>query len=180
MDANEKYWATLVQHNTQIIIEYSKLLLKDFVILNEKSQQLNSFRDSLMAENVKYLIEKKYKGKKVIIWAASYHVTRFPEIISTTNKYHFTGKKIMGDIIAKKYHDQVYSIGFISYKGKYGIAFDKPKSKTLKPHSDYSIEKYMSNTGHPYCWVKLKGNYWAKNKLAMINGFNNESYNSED
>lgn len=177
--ADETYWFNLVQNNTQMLIAYSKLKLKDFIMVNDKSQELNSIRDSLMAENVKYLIKDKYIGQKIIVWTANYHIIQSPRTISSTSNHFIKDKKIMGDIIAETYGDKIYSIGTISYKGEYGISFNKNKGKKLKPHPDNSIEKYLNNLQNPFCFIKLKENNWIKNKSAMIIGFNN-SFQSSD
>lgn len=178
--ANQSYWAQAVLSNTDILIEYSKISLKDMIANNEKSRKLENNRDSLMAENTKWLLENKYKGKKIIIWAASYHITKQPEIISSTSKDNFVGKKTLGGEIGNIYKDKVYSIGFISYQGKYGISFDKPKGTTIKPHNENSIEVYIHKYNYPFCFLALKENKNVVGKTAMINGFNNESYNSLD
>jgi erythromycin esterase len=180
VSANQTYWAQAVLTNTDILIEYSKISLKDMIANNEKAENLDNNRDSLMSENTKWLLENKYKGKKVIIWAASYHITKQPEIISSTSKDNFSGKKTLGGEIGNIYKDKVYSIGFISYQGKYGISFDKPKGTTMKPHNENSIEAYIHKYNYPFCWLTLKDNKNVIGKTAMINGFNNESYNSLD
>ena len=180
VSANQSYWAQAVLTNTDILIEYSKISLKDMIANNEKAENLDNKRDLLMAENTKWLLENKYKGKKVIIWAASYHITKQPEIISSTSKDNFSGKKTLGGEIGNIYKDKVYSIGFISYQGKYGISFDKPKGTTMKPHNENSIEAYIHKYNYPFCWLTLKDNKNVIGKTAMINGFNNESYNSLD
>ena len=180
VSANQSYWAQAVLTNTDILIEYSKISLKDMIANNEKAENLDNKRDLLMAENTKWLLENKYKGKKDIIWAASYHITKQPEIISSTSKDNFSGKKTLGGEIGNIYKDKVYSIGFISYQGKYGISFDKPKGTTMKPHNENSIEAYIHKYNYPFCWLTLKDNKNVISKTAMINGFNNESYNSLD
>lgn len=180
LSANQNYWAQTVLSNTDVLIEYSKISLKDMIANNDKAEKLDNNRDSLMAENTKWLLENKYKGKKVIIWAASYHITKHPEIISTTNKDNFSGKKTMGGEIEKFYNDKVYSIGFISYQGEFGISFDKPKGTTIKPQNENSIEAYIHKYNYPFCWLALKDNKNITGKTAMINGFNNSSYSSSD
>ena len=180
VSANQSYWAQAVLTNTDILIEYSNISLKDMITNNEKAKKLDNYRDSLMAENTKWLLENKYKGKKAIIWAASYHITKQPEIISSISKDNFSGKKTLGGDIGNFYKDKVYSIGFISYQGKFGISFDKPKGTTMKPHNENSIEAYIHKYNYPFCWLALKDNKNVISKTAMINGFNNESYNSLD
>ena len=124
--AGNDYWAQLVNANAFIIVEYSDVRIKDLIAGNVKSQILDSRRDSIMAENAIWLLKNKYKNKKVIIWAASYHITKSPEIlVAEESKHSFQNKIILGNEIGRTFSSQVYNIGFISYQGKYGVAFDK-------------------------------------------------------
>lgn len=178
---NNSYWAQLVKTNTTIIIGYSNVSLKDAISGNEKFQKLDSKRDSIMAENALWLLKNKYKDKKVIIWAASYHITKSPELLSSKEgKNSFQNKIILGDEIAKSLSSETYNIGFISYQGKYGISFDKPKGKSINPHSTNSLENYVSELKLPFCFLSLNKIEGIDKMTASIDGFNNNGYSSSD
>lgn len=179
--ANNHYWAQLVKTSTSIIIEFANVTMKDMITGNEKSEKLESRRDSIMAENAIWLLQNKYKNKKVIIWAASYHITKAPEIlVAEESKHSFQNKIILGNEIAKSFPSQTYNIGFISYQGKYGVAFDKPKGDKIKPHSANSIEQYVSTFKYPFCYLSLNKMEGINKMTASINGFNNKGYSSSD
>jgi erythromycin esterase len=179
--AGNDYWAQLVNANAFIIVEYSDVRIKDLIAGNVKSQILDSRRDSIMAENAIWLLKNKYKNKKVIIWAASYHITKSPEIlVAEESKHSFQNKIILGNEIGRTFSSQVYNIGFISYQGKYGVAFDKPKGDKIMPHSANSIEEYVSKFKYPFCYLSLNKLEGINKMTASINGFNNKGYSSSD
>lgn len=179
-EKNNGYWAQLIKTNTAIIIEYANVTLKDMISGNEKSKILDSNRDSIMAENARWLLENKYKDKKIIIWAASYHIIKTPEILSTqTDKNSFSNKKILGNEVSNLFPSETYSIGFISYQGKFGISFDKPKGKKINTHTTSSLEHYVSNFKYLYCFLSLSKMDNINKMTASINGFNN-GYSSTD
>jgi erythromycin esterase len=66
-------------------------------------------RDQLMAENLHWLIDSVYAGKKVIIWAHNGHVERGP----ITNGFF----KWMGHFLGEWYGDQYYSLGIFALEG---------------------------------------------------------------
>ena len=179
--ADNGYWAQLVNVNTSIIIEYANVTMKDLLAVNAKSQILESRRDSIMGENAIWLLQNKYKNKKVIIWAASYHITKSPEIlVAEESKHSFKNKIVLGNEIAKTFPSQTYNIGFISYQGKYGVAFDKPKGDKINPHSPNSIEQYVSKFKYPFCYLSINKMEGINKMTASINGFNNKGYSSTD
>jgi erythromycin esterase len=65
-------------------------------------------RDSLMALNVEWLIENRYKNKKVIILAHNYHIAKFNE-----------KEEVMGEFLSKKYAEEMYALGAFVGSGKY-------------------------------------------------------------
>lgn len=71
--------------------------------LNDAAQ--SHFRDSLMYENAKWLIDTIYPNKKVVIWAANAHLI------------NDQASKTMGTYLKKHFKDAVYTILFTSYQG---------------------------------------------------------------
>jgi len=71
--------------------------------LNDAAQ--SHFRDSLMYENAKWLIDTIYPNKKIIIWAANAHII---------NDW---ATRTMGTYLKRYFKDEVYTILFTSYRG---------------------------------------------------------------
>ena len=89
-------------------------------------------RDSIMASNLRWLVETKYAGEKIIVWAHNYHVSKYgghyPDAF--LNAARTMGTVFTSDSLLMK---QTYIIGFTSYEGTTGrlygakpYALDKP------------------------------------------------------
>lgn len=68
-------------------------------------------RDSLMAENIAWILEEAYPGKKVLIWAHNYHIANQNVYLDST--------KWMGQHLKERYKDAYYSLGGLVYKGAF-------------------------------------------------------------
>src|SRR5690606_39210806 len=74
-------------------------------ILHFSDRKFDSQRDSMMAENIIWLLNNKFKNEKVIIWAANSHIGK-------DGNSNFTP---MTDFLLKKVDEQhVYSLAFTS------------------------------------------------------------------
>jgi len=65
-------------------------------------------RDSLMADNIRWLMSNVYKNKKVIILAHNFHIAKYNE-----------KEEVMGEMLARDFGDQMYSIGIFAGGGVY-------------------------------------------------------------
>jgi erythromycin esterase-like protein len=100
---------------------------------------LNSIpeREYQMAKNSKYLVEERYKNKKVIFWGAAGHLTKNylgeePEMLS-----------IFIDKSTPKV--DVFSISFLSYKGKEFNIYDWEYKSFKAIHNSIEHELYKAN-----------------------------------
>jgi len=76
-------------------------------------------RDRQMAINLKWLIEQKFKGEKIIVWAASYHISKNIQLVDNHAYKHI---ETMGGSLANISADpkSIYILGFSSYRGTAG------------------------------------------------------------
>jgi erythromycin esterase len=119
-----------------------------------------SLRDSLMNENLKWLMTEVYANKKVIIWAHNGHV----EKDSTENGY----MKAMGHFLKEQYADDYYTIGLFAYSG---VAYQFWTKKTIPIDKIDStcIEHLLIATGKHTPFLDLNhtsktpGNSWMFN-----------------
>lgn len=96
----------------------------------EKDHLSYNIRDEQMAKNLKWLSEYRYAGKKIIVWAASTHIS----------KIYAPPVKEMGGYLAldSSFIKKVYVLGFTSAKGTSGIVnmrrekIDKPKKESVE------------------------------------------------
>lgn len=102
------------------------------------NQSLNA-RDAQMAENLIWLAEQRYSDRKIIVWAASFHIMRNASEIEVPSKVvDYTDIVPMGHLVDNKFGNDVYTIGFTAGGGKAGTWFrpavelDSPPEGTLE------------------------------------------------
>ena len=143
--------------------------------------KLYSLRDIQNADNLKWLIENKYKGKKVIVWAATAHLLHNLKSIKVRGAksllFNFKNFNNVGDIISKKYPEKTYTIGFTSYAGeKENISGSK--NVKFKNGSKNNIEYQLNQLGQNYLFLDFSNKElpkWLNSKLKSgIAGYGNE------
>jgi erythromycin esterase-like protein len=102
---------------------YWSVVIDNLISLNNYSV-LN--RDKSMSDNLKFLVNKKYKEEKIIVWAANGHIMKRLDQINVKAQYrkpfqyvifnnmgtHFTNDPALSE--------KTYILGFTSYKGTAG------------------------------------------------------------
>lgn len=68
-------------------------------------------RDSMMAENLAWLTDVKYAGKKIVVWAASYHIAKCE---GDKIRHRNMGSRYISNPMRER---QSYIIGFTSHDG---------------------------------------------------------------
>ncbi|MFD2513148.1 erythromycin esterase family protein [Pontibacter locisalis] len=108
-------------------------------------------RDVQMGENLVFLQRELYKDRKVIVWAASSHLT-----YNGTNieREFYQNNLRLGDHIRQAYGEAYYNIGFTGYRGKIGkLLFFHLIN--VKKHKEGSIEYALGQTGYPFLFLDL-------------------------
>jgi erythromycin esterase-like protein len=102
---------------------YWSLIIDALISQNDFSYEN---RDRSMANNLKYLVNKKYKDEKIIVWAHNAHIGKLFDHVVMKPKYsknpRFTIYNNMGSVFTKDdaLATRTYIIGFASYAGKAG------------------------------------------------------------
>lgn len=123
----------------------------------------NVLRDSIMAENIIWLSETMYPTKKMIVWAANFHIARNNDLEN--------GLPLMADRLNSKLGDKIYSIGFTAHEGTWGTLFMSPKQ--LLPAKEGSLEYLFNKIGVPNFLIDLKTlsktdrGQWLNNTVRM-------------
>ncbi|MEM0999562.1 MAG: erythromycin esterase family protein [Bacteroidota bacterium] len=81
------------------------------------SDSVRSRRDRQMGENLLWLLNGPYRGKKIILWGASLH---FARNLATSGRSMYKGLTLMGDVLWEALGEKMYSLGFIAYQGEVG------------------------------------------------------------
>lgn len=142
---------------------------------------LYSIRDIQNADNLEWLIEHRFKGKKVIVWAATAHLLHNLKSIKVHGfkslMFNFRNFDNVGDIIWKKYKEKSYTIGFTSFEGEKESVISSKKIR-FKNDSKRSIEYLLNKLDQNYLFIdfsKKELPKWIKGKMkSSIVGYGNE------
>ena len=98
--------------------------------LDKRSWTLFNIRDQQGADNLLWLADHPYRGKKMIVWGASMHlIHQAPSIEATINpkdpRQSYAGIVTVGEGVWRRVGRQAYTIGFTSYEGSHGIGNPK-------------------------------------------------------
>jgi erythromycin esterase len=114
-------------------------------------------RDSINADNLRWLIEHGYPGCKIIVWAHNAHVM---------NAYYRSdwknisldpvadAMKPSGVFLADWLGKDLYTIGFTAYEGEDGWVGSKPAP--VQPTREGGLEARLKQLGMPYALVDLR------------------------
>ena len=108
--------------------------------LANPATDIDLLRDSVMAVNLMRLATDVYPDKKIIVWAANWHIAR--------------GKGKMGYILQKYGSEKMYSIGFTAANGQ-SRNFITKKVEPLPQISSNSFEDLFLRTGFQNCFMDL-------------------------
>lgn len=134
--SSENFWVKSLDN----FIQMNKLSLNANADYWDKMNQ----RDSLMSVNLRWLLNNKLAGEKVIIWAHSYHVSKY---CGNYPDAFLNPAKTMGCFLAEDKSinsDDIYVLGFTSYQGKAGRIGEKAYS--LPKLNKNSLENWIDKS----------------------------------
>lgn len=123
----------------------------------------NNYRDMQMAENVLWLLNEKYKNEKIIIWAGNGHIIKSDTLFEVEAEEW--KPKIrqypMGEILFDTLKSDMYSIGFVTSKGKSSyVKYDEGNlfvQYDIEPADSNSFSCELNRTGFQYAFINLRG-----------------------
>lgn len=155
----------LEMQNSSVSFDYADRLT------NDNTYRGMVLRDSLMYENFKWLKEKLYPNKKMILWAHNAHV----EKQSTDNRT----TKWLGQYLSDEYKDQYFALGLFAMKG---TAYQHWTGESMPfDNSDSTfVSSLMTNNDFKYSFLPLSNsadtNSWV-HKSIQANEFENGQVN---
>ncbi|MCY6957657.1 erythromycin esterase family protein [Clostridium brassicae] len=186
IDDNKAKITALYPKNPHIIDIIKKtingrLQFIDMMMLDTKNSY--EFRDRIMTENVEWITNVLYPGKKVILWAHNDHLAKNTSKILTKEQ----GKWInsftsMGELLNSKLKDKEYVLGFYMNSGK-ATTITTAKPFDIAPMPKGSLENVISKSGYNYTFVDLSkhksetpSNSWMFNPIfAAEDGMTSET-----
>ena len=94
-------------------------------------------RDEGMAENLDFVLDKLYPGRKVIVWAHNFHIAKSRE--------GFDEPQAMGAWVDKRRGREVYTVGL--YMGRGAAARNDRKVYAIAPPPEDSMEAVLASAG---------------------------------
>jgi erythromycin esterase len=113
-------------------------------------------RAEAMARNVAFLAEEYCRGRKILLWSNTFHALRAPEGIEVPGRPgRFDGVRPMGQHLAERFGEDLYSIAFVSARGK-SHQIGTPAPVDIAEASAESFEGLCAKSGKPYLFVDLR------------------------
>jgi hypothetical protein len=112
-------------------------------------------RDAQMADNLLWLANRRYGGRRIIVWAATMHLARDPHLIDTGDPdLDYTGVEPMGHLVSRALGEEVYTIGFTACDGAAGVAWAEPW--TLPPAAEGTLELLCAQADLKNAFIDLR------------------------
>jgi erythromycin esterase len=104
-------------------------------------------RDEQMGRNLAWLANRRYPHRKIVVWAATFHLMRKPSAINTGRPdLDYSRVRTMGHLANEILGNRYLPIGFIAHHGRFA-SFNDKKATTLKPAQPNSLEDLMHSAG---------------------------------
>lgn len=140
-----------------------------FKRIGEESAEVFNLRDAQMADNLIWLAETAYPGRRIIVWAATSHGLRDRGAIDPT----IDGAADMvpvGRLAAEHFGDDLYVLAFTSGGGAVGSWQGRQGTDVGTPPAD-SLEGELLDTGLDYAFTPLKPSPSGERRLSWMLGF---------
>ena len=119
-----------------------------------------------MAENLLWLAQKRFPNRKMIVWAASFHVMRNPsEIEVPGSRISYKSTIPMGQHVHDALGDKVFTVGFTALKGKAGPWMRQPFEIETAPTG--TLEDIFARANIENGWLSLNADDQAADGLAQ-------------
>ncbi len=134
--------------------------------------EITNLRDHRMGENLVWMANGPYKNKKIIVWAASFHLMHnAPTINTLLNGFSYATTVNMGQGVHEALGKRVYTLAFLAHYGSKGNTFFG--ARLLEASPEGSVEELMHRDGSPYAFVDLRtaGPWWREPRVARPLGY---------
>lgn len=128
-----------------------------------------NIRDTRMGENVAWLADEHYRGRKIILWAASFHLMRnAPTIKAARPGLSYADTVTLGHRAHELLKDDYYAVMFTAHSGEAGNPFHG--ARRLGPPPGGSLEHLFHEAGAALAFLDLRripdGGEWLRGPLT--------------
>jgi erythromycin esterase len=140
--------------------------------------EANMLRDQQGALNLLWLANERYRGHKIIVWAATWHEFRNkgfamgPDSTADPSEIRYINSVTMGQHVWETLGSQVYAIGFTAYGGTHGMS--RGARSEISPvrqssHTSVELEELFNAAGFEYAFLDFrspqKGGEWLSTPI---------------
>jgi erythromycin esterase len=148
--------------------------------LTKSGQSYGNIRDSQMAKNFIWLAQQAFPKRKIIVWAAAFHLMRNQKSVAmvvdsagSTAKgskvLPYTNVRTMGNEMWPALGKETYSIFFTAAKGEFGM-YRLAKGRKIPRLPPGSLESYFTKAGCENAFLDLlrtgPDGAWLKERLV--------------
>lgn len=119
-------------------------------------------RDPMMGRSFRWLADGEFAGRKIIVWAATAHLTRNTRsLVPVDSDWDYSKAEHMGDTVYDDFGDELYTIAVTSHHGQLGIAYPESMGRedrvsAIDPPLAGSFEAVAHEIGKPLLFVDLR------------------------
>lgn len=161
--ARRSYWHRLLA-GTRV---YAESVLNPQPLSATDADYMNA-RDAQMAQNLLWLLEHRYQHRKVLVWAATFHVMRGAPTIDTHGLISYRRLTTMGERVHTQLGRQSYAVGFLASSGTAGLWMGGARD-TIRP-APLSLEGLFAQTTHGAAFLDLRASLlhgaWLRQPIA--------------
>lgn len=162
-DPEASFWAQLLRSTTE------QIRYLWYHVPFDPEWDLSSLRDEQMAENLLWLVRERYPNRKIIVWAATFHIIRnIDEIERPGSTISFDDVVTMGHRVWGRLGTQIYALGFTAYSGSSG--WYNQTSRPLSSPPAGSLESLLEEAGLTYALIDFRnppaGGEWLRDRIS--------------
>lgn len=139
------------------VVRYGEMLAMHREVQEKKRPFADPYnlREKVNAENLLWLANERFKGKKIIVWAHNVHIARELPARDSASEPGSGEVDSMGRLVGNVLKGDVYSLGFFSHGGTWSwlgnpvITFRQP--------GPGSLESELHRAKKPFGFLDLKG-----------------------
>ena len=169
------FWKQFIQSATSLAEAQPALRKRPANI----ERSYGNIRDTQMAKNFLWLAKETYPKRKIIVWAAAFHLMRNQKTVAMviepgrtaadrTTSFPYVKVTTMGNEVWKVLGGEMYSIFFTAARGEFGM-FRRAKGQKIPPLPAGSLESYFVKAGCENAFLDLRRagpeGAWLKERL---------------
>lgn len=166
------FWLQILQSTAS---QTERMWSMDWSDYSSNPSRLLRLRDEQMGRNLIWLADVAYPKRRLIVWAASFHIVRNIETIEVIGDPGFyDGLTTMGQVVWDELGNDVYTLGFTAYEGTAGPYWVEPWDIGVPEES--SLEYLMHQAGLENAVVDFRtpargGGWLAEERVSWPLGY---------